>query len=152
MTDNMTLMARSILRHEDELSQQRTHREFLLTVEQGSAGLLPIMYRQSMEWKKLKDSTRVNGPLRLHLFNSMMQSWKQRVETRMREPKCLILYRAMMAMCGNGSSKVINMRVRPVKMERQPLLKILGERFPPRAWAEEDKKKGGGTGSGHQHQ
>ena len=79
--DNMTLMARSILRHEDELSQQRTEREFLLTVEQGSAGLLPIMYRQSMEWKKLKDSTGVSGPLRLHLFNSMMQSWKQRVET-----------------------------------------------------------------------
>ena len=78
--DNKTLMARSILRHEDELSQQRTEREFLLTLEQGSAGLLPIMYRQSMEWKK-KDSTGVNGPLRLHLFNSIMQSWKQRVET-----------------------------------------------------------------------
>ena len=68
----------------------------------------------------------------------------------MREPKCLILYRAMMAMCGNGSSKVINVRVRPVKTERQPLLKILRERYPPMAWAEEDKKKGGGTGSGHQ--
>ena len=180
MKDNMSLMARSILRH-DEPSQQRTDREFLFTVEQGSAGL--------------------------HLFNSMMQSWKQRVETvhnsepakagalfmgimkeepagnllwnylkwdwdkahlvadereplthlqvmehlsnilqsceapgailkfhstrplaeqhrtpvtfllsiGMREPKCLILYRAMMAMCGNGSSKVINMRVRRVR-------------------------------------
>ena len=40
------------LRYEDDLSQHRT----------GSAGLLPIMYRQSMEWKKLKDSTGVNGP------------------------------------------------------------------------------------------
>ncbi|CAE7892539.1 unnamed protein product [Symbiodinium necroappetens] len=34
-------------------------------------------------------------------------------------------------LCGNASSKIIGLRMRPIKMDRQPIAKVVAERFPP---------------------
>ena len=34
-------------------------------------------------------------------------------------------------LCGNAAAKLIGLRIRPMRMERQPIVKVLAERFPP---------------------
>ena len=34
-------------------------------------------------------------------------------------------------LCGSGSGKVIGLRMKPARMDRQPIAKVVAERFPP---------------------
>ena len=45
-------MARACLRREDELSQARTEKDFIVTAELGPHGILPLLYSESLEWKE----------------------------------------------------------------------------------------------------
>ena len=51
MNEATKLLARMALRHEDELSQTRLEKEFVLTMEVRGGGVLPIMY-VAQAWKE----------------------------------------------------------------------------------------------------
>ncbi|CAE7789834.1 ZBED1, partial [Symbiodinium microadriaticum] len=82
--------------------------------------------------------------LRFHSSRKLVEQHKSAVTfflgIGMRDPQALICYRALQQLCFNSSTQLIKMRLKPVKMERQPLVKILQEKFPaPPARSEEQR-------------
>ena len=50
----------------------------------------------------------------------------------LRDSASNIAYRALQTFCANGVTRLIAIRMRPTKMKRQPLAKIVAEKFKPR--------------------
>ena len=51
----------------------------------------------------------------------------------LRDPKSAQAWGLLTNLCGNSSGKVIGLRMRATRMDRQPLAKVVSERFPPPA-------------------
>ncbi|CAE7658778.1 unnamed protein product [Symbiodinium necroappetens] len=210
LKENVRLLARISMRHEDELSQKRTETDFILTLEVAppnatpeQEGLLEQLYKMTVEWKKLQEQGKVNNSLRLTLFIGLLMYYELKAQEAtasadtvdrlaqlgyirelepsdqpplsdtelrslftvlktsieapgvlirfhssrklveqhktavtfflrigMRDPQALICYRALQQLSYNASTQLVKMRLKPVRMERQPLVKVLQERFP----------------------
>ena len=72
LKENVRLLARISMRHEDELSQKRTETDFILMLEVAppnatpeQEGLLEQLYKMTVEWKKLQEQGKVNNSLQL---------------------------------------------------------------------------------------
>ncbi|CAE7273507.1 unnamed protein product, partial [Symbiodinium necroappetens] len=245
LRENVRLLARISMRHEDELSQKRTETEtdFILTLEVAPADATPdqegkvnnslrltlfiglLMYyelkvheatasaeslehlaqlgylrqlegnpvwnylRWSYDKEELETSEQpplpdaelrslltvlkasIGAPgvlLRFHSSRKLVEQHKSAVTfflgIGMRDPQARICYRALQQLCFSSSTQLIKMRLKPVKMERQPLVKILQEKFPaPPARSEEQRvtflartqqqwRKGKGRGKGSQQE
>ena len=93
----------------------------------------------------LKTSIGAPGTLlRFHSSRKLVEQHKTAVTfflgIGLRDPQSLIVYRALQQLSFNASTQLIKMRLKPVKMERQPLVKVLQEKFPaPPARSEEDR-------------
>ena len=226
MEESIKMLTRLCLRHEDELSQMRTERDFILTFETRSGAALPKMYKIAMVWKEKKEKNLVDCSLRQALFIAVLQMWYERMRvlesdealrnqviaqgyaeipegmtelhwfymrwnqdkeamekvedvqpmlhsqiitsldhlqqtivaphallkfhsTRkmaesyqgetvtfllsigLRDPRASQAWGMLTNLCGCAASKVLGLRLRPTKMDRQPLAKVLAERFPP---------------------
>ncbi|CAE7731380.1 unnamed protein product [Symbiodinium sp. CCMP2592] len=228
--DNLRLLARLCLRHEDELSQTRVERDFVLTMETQEAAVLTKLYRLAQAWRVKKDKQEVTCSLRVCLFMGLLQVWLERMralevpgdeaealrksivdkgyaqmpegttelqwlylrwnsttkalekvpdaepmfqsqvvtmlvqlQATREAPNALLRFRSTRRMaeeyagetvtflltvghrdpmaaqawgmltnlCGNGAGKVIGLKMKPAKMDRQPLAKVVAERFPP---------------------
>ncbi|CAE7198951.1 unnamed protein product [Symbiodinium sp. CCMP2592] len=228
--DNLRLLARLCLRHEDELSQTRVERDFILTMETQEAAVLTKLYKLATVWKERKERQEVDCSLRLCLFLGLLQVWLERMraleqngpeaealrkrimeqgyaqmpegttelqwfymrwnhstqamekvpdvepmlqsqvvsslvqlQATMVAPNALLRFHSTRRMaaeyagetvtflltigqrdtmaaqawgmltnlCGNGSGKAIGLKMKPARMDRQPLAKIVAERFPP---------------------
>ncbi|OLP77215.1 hypothetical protein AK812_SmicGene42749 [Symbiodinium microadriaticum] len=262
LKENVRLLARISMRHEDELSQKRTETDFILTLEVAppnatpeQEGLLEQLYKMTVEWKKLQEQGKVNNSLRLTLFIGLLMYYELKVQEAtasadtverlaqlgyirqldgnpvwnylrwnydkeelepsdqpplsdtelrslltvlktsigapgvlirfhssrklveqhktavtvflgigMRDPQALICYRALQQLSYNASTQLVKMRLKPVRMERQPLVKVLQEKFPaPPTRTEEQRvtflakaqqqwRKGKGRGRGGQQE
>lgn len=245
LQEQMRLLARMSLRHEDELSQMRTERDFVLTFEPptqaaegNEANMLGLLFRMAVVWKEKKEAGQVDSSLRMVLFLGLIKQYVRRITTSleqpedreqlamlkflrqtesggmewpylrwsqerqlleeapvaalphtdlmtalatleasitapgallrfhstrklvenhqspvtflvsigMRDPKSLLCYRALCSLCFNASSQLLKLRIRPAKMERQPLAKVLAEQFPPPEMAMGRGKQGKGQG------
>ena len=235
LREDVRLLARISMRHEDELSQKRTETDFILTLEvangSGEEGILEQLYKMTVKWKADQEQGKVSNSLRLTLFIGLLLYYEVKVVEAMdsadtierlaglgylrqvngnpawnylqwnyekeeleatpqtplpdsdlrvllttlktsigapgtllrfhssrklverhktavtfflgiglRDPQSLIVYRALQQLSFNASTQLIKMRLKPVKMERQPLVKVLQEKFPaPPARSEEDR-------------
>eukprot|EP00439_Symbiodinium_sp_Y106_P050243 s2634_g6.t1 len=194
LEENVRLIARLCLRHEDELSQMRVERDFVLTMEtQGlgrqTAGLgchngrsqgpegadhragtglssrgtdgaplvvhevgpLEFLRTKLADLEPLKQSqiiaslqelqTVITAPNVLQRFHStrrMASAYEGETVTfllsvGLRDPKSAQAWGLLTNLCGNSSGKVIGLRMRATRMDRQPLAKVVSERFPPPA-------------------
>ena len=79
MEESIKMLTRLCLRHEDELSQMRTERDFILTFETRSGAALPKMYKIAMVWKEKKEQNLVDCSLRQALFIAVLQMWHERM-------------------------------------------------------------------------
>ena len=79
LEENVKLLARLCLRHEDELSQMRVERDFVITMETQEAAVLSKLYRLSTVWKDKKETGEVDCSLRLALFLALCQVWLERM-------------------------------------------------------------------------
>ena len=82
----------------------------------------------------------------------------------LRDPLALVCYRTLRSLCFNSSNQLLKMRLKPIRMERQPLVRVLQERFPaPPTRSEEQRathlarmqqqwRKGQGRGKGRRTQ
>ncbi|CAE7244164.1 unnamed protein product [Symbiodinium microadriaticum] len=180
MEESIKMLTRLCLRHEDELSQMRTERDFILTFETRSGAALPKMYKIAMVWKEKKEQNLVDCSLRQALFIAVLQMWHERMrvleadedkeamekiedvqpmlhshivtsldhlQQTITAPHALLKFHSTRRMaesyqgetawvmltnlCGCGASKVLGLRLWPAKMDRQPLAKVLAERFLP---------------------
>ncbi|CAE7364162.1 unnamed protein product [Symbiodinium sp. CCMP2592] len=231
LQEHVRLLARMALRHEDELSQARTERDFLFTFEpptteadSNMVNMLGLMFKMAVLWKEKKEKGEVDSSLRLVLFLGLLRQWTKQITTNleqpedleqlaklkllrqkdagqgmewpylrwnqerqmleesqtpaldhkelmtalatlessitapgallrfhatrrlveqhqspvtflvtigMRDPKSLLCHRALCSLCFNASSQLLKFRVRPARMERQPLARVLAEQFPP---------------------
>ena len=241
LEEDIRLLARICLRHEDELSQRRPGRGFVLTFEVKAGNILNKLYAKALRWHQQKEAKEVDSSLRHVLFLEMLTIWKERMraveaseelkesviqqgwaekkegiaelhwlyqtwnateeklqtnmelepmlqnqiyetlvqlEATIVAPNALQQFhsthklveqhsgetvtfllslglRDVMAtqawgmltnLCGNAAAKLIGLRIRPMRMERQPIVKVLAERFPP-------APKGKGKGkNARQHQ
>ncbi|CAE7334464.1 unnamed protein product, partial [Symbiodinium microadriaticum] len=222
LKEDVRLLARIAMRHEDELSQKRTETDFLLTMEVGSSesgnteGILEQLYKMAVEWKEKQEKGEVKNSLRLTLFIGLLMYLELKVQEAtssadslenlaklgylkqvdgnpawnylqwnhdkgeleqmdkaplpdqelrsllcslktsigapgallrfhssrklvenhktavtfflgigLRDPLSLVCYRAILQLCFSASTQLIKMRIRPTKMERQPLVKVL---------------------------
>ena len=246
MQEQIRLLARMSLRHEDELSQGRTERDFVLTFEpptpgsrDNTANMLEILFKMALVWKEKKEEGKVDSSLRLVLFLGLIKQYIKQITTSLeqpedreqlatmkflrqtnegrsmewpylrwnqerqlleeapmaalshtdlmtalstlensitapgallrfhstrklveshqspvtflvsiglRDPKSLLCYRALSLLCFNASSQLLKLRIRPAKMERQPLAKVLAEYFPPPEMAMGRGKQSKGQG------
>ena len=243
LEENVKLLARLCLRHEDELSQMRVERDFVITMETQEAAVLSKLYRLSTVWKEKKEKGEVDCSLRLALFLGLCQVWLERLRaleadtaeakalrerimelgqafipegqtelhwwymkwdpttstlmkladveplkqsqivnslvelqqvisaptvlqrfhsTRrmsstyegetvtfllsvgLRDPKAAQAWGLLNNLCGNSSGKVIGLRMRPTRMDRQPMAKVVAERFPPPAPRRRETQQRGG--------
>ena len=87
LKENVRLLARISMRHEDELSQKRTETDFILTLEVAppnatpeQEGLLEQLYKMTVEWKKLQEQGKVNNSLRLTLFIGLLMYHELKVQ------------------------------------------------------------------------
>ena len=62
LRENMQLLARMALRHEDELVQMRFEKEFLISMDVGEHGILNTMYAASLTSKKHSTASRLPPP------------------------------------------------------------------------------------------
>ena len=62
LEENVKLLARLCLRHEDELSQMRVERDFVITMESQEAAVLSKLYRLSTVWKEKKEKGVLTPP------------------------------------------------------------------------------------------
>ena len=92
--------------------------------------------------------------LRFHSTRRLVESHQSPVtflvSIGLRDRKSLLCYRALSLLCFNASSQLLKLRIRPAKMERQPLAKVLAEHFlpPEMAMGQGQTKQGAGTGQG----
>eukprot|EP00439_Symbiodinium_sp_Y106_P041099 s4702_g5.t1 len=228
LEENVKLLARLCLRHEDELSQMRVERDFVITMETQEAAVLSKLYRLSTVWKDKKETGEVDCSLRLALFLALCQVWLERMRAleaataeaqALREriielgqafipegqselhwwymrwdpttstlmkladveplkqsqivnsltelqqvissPTVLQRFHSTRRMSstyegetawgllnnlsGNSSGKVIGLRMRPTRMDRQPVAKVVAERFPPPAPRRRETQQRGST-------
>ncbi|CAE7794121.1 unnamed protein product [Symbiodinium sp. CCMP2456] len=196
LQEQMRLLARMSLRQEDELSQMRTERDFVLTFEPptqaaegNEANMLGLLFRArittsleqpedreqlamlkllrqteggGMEWPYLRWSQEQlleEAPVAALPHTDLMTALAT-LEEAGGEPsvpgyfpgihrnagKSLLCYRALCSLCFNASSQLLKLRIRPAKMERQPLAKVLAEHFPPPEMAMGRGKQGEGQG------
>ena len=80
LEENVRLIARLCLRHEDELSQMRVERDFVLTMETQEAAVLAQLYRLSTVWKEKKEKGEVDCSLRMALFLGLCKVWVDRLQ------------------------------------------------------------------------
>ena len=66
------------MRHEDELSQMRVERDFVLTMETQEAAVLAQLYRLSTVWKEKKEKGECS--LRMALFLGLCKVWVDRLQ------------------------------------------------------------------------
>ncbi|CAE7226814.1 unnamed protein product, partial [Symbiodinium sp. KB8] len=239
LEEKMRLLARVALRHEDELSQMRTERVFVLTFETKQGSVLNRLYELAVIWHEKKEKEEVNSPLRLMLFMGLLEHWKLRLralesdqslrdlmverglatleegipelkwgyqkwnstlekleavpdaepmlqsqvvetliqlEATIQAPNALVQFHAtrkltenlegdtitflmgvglrdpmasqawgmMTNLCGLSAGRLIGLRIKPARMDRQPIAKVLAEKFPP--------QKGKGKGRGRRGQ
>ena len=78
--ENVRLIARLCLRHEDELSQMRVERDCVLTMETQEAAVLAQLYRLSTVWKEKKEKGEVDCSLRMALFLGLCKVWVDRLQ------------------------------------------------------------------------
>ena len=62
----------------------------------------------------------------------------------LRDPKAAQAWGLLNNLCGNSSGKVIGLRMRPTRMDRQPMAKVVAERFPPPAPRRRETQQRGG--------
>ncbi|CAE7407379.1 unnamed protein product [Symbiodinium pilosum] len=89
MKHRLRIAAGSRQRHEDELAQSRTEKEFVLTFEVHGGGILSLMWgfaQAAQEWKKAREEKKVFSSLRLTLFLAFLQEWQQHLE-KMAQPE-----------------------------------------------------------------
>ena len=77
LEENVRLLARLCLRHEDELSQMKGERDFVLTMETQEAAVLAKLYKLSTVWKEKKE---VECFLRMALFLGLCHVWLERMQ------------------------------------------------------------------------
>ena len=80
MNEAIRLLARMALRHEDELSQNRVEREFVLTMEVHGGGVLPTLYQVAQVWREAKEKGQAISSLRMAMFLALLQEWLDRLE------------------------------------------------------------------------
>ena len=82
LRENMQLLARMALRHEDELVQMRFEKEFLISMDVGEHGILNTMYAASLAWKdkRSQQAATMTTSLRRHMFQAMIQEWSNRLQ------------------------------------------------------------------------
>ena len=86
LKEDVWLLARIALRHEDELSQKRTETDFLLTMEVGCSesgtteGILEQLYKMAVEWKEKQEKGEVKNSLRLALFIGLLMYLELKVQ------------------------------------------------------------------------
>ncbi|CAE6935538.1 unnamed protein product [Symbiodinium sp. CCMP2592] len=232
LEESLRIVANLCLRHDDELAQNRTDRDFVLTMETREGAVLSKLFSLALQWKTRKEAGTVDCSLRLALFLGLLEIWLARLKalesdtpeaqklrdqireqghaynmegqpekdlqwpyvkweaekeklvpvpnvaplpqsqivesltliqqlagapnvllkfhsTRrmvekyegetvtflltigMRTPQAAQMWGLLTTLCGNTCGKIVGMRLRPAKMERQPLARILAERFPP---------------------
>eukprot|EP00439_Symbiodinium_sp_Y106_P076798 s721_g15.t3 len=81
MEENIKLLARVCLRHEDELSQMRSERDFILTFETRFGTVLQKLYQIALVWKEKKETNQVDCSLRQALFIAVLQMWHERLRS-----------------------------------------------------------------------
>ena len=98
LKEQMRLLARIALRHEDELSQRRTESDFLITFEplltqsEGSqSNMLLKLFKTVVMWKTKRESGEVDTPLRLTLFLGMLLEYEKRISINVEQPEDLEL-------------------------------------------------------------
>ena len=79
INEAVRLLARMALRHEDELSQTRIEKEFILTMEVHGGGVLPMMYQVAQAWKESREKGEVFSSLRLTMLLALFQEWLERM-------------------------------------------------------------------------
>ncbi|CAE7216580.1 unnamed protein product [Symbiodinium sp. CCMP2592] len=210
LKEDVRLLSRIAMRHEDELSQRRTETDFILTLEvadpkatQEQEGILEQLYKMTVVWKQQQEAGKANNSLRLTLFIGLLlyyeikvqeatasaesvenlaqqglliqvegnpawtyRQWDHQQEALiqssqpplldtvlrghlqtlktsigapavtfflsigLRDPLALVCYRSLQALCYNSSNQLLKMRLKPIRMERQPLVRIIQERYP----------------------
>ncbi|CAE7408788.1 unnamed protein product, partial [Symbiodinium sp. CCMP2456] len=90
----MRLLARMSLRQEDELSQMRTERDFVLTFEPptqaaegNEANMLGLLFRMAVVWKEKKEAGQVDSSLRMVLFLGLIKQYVRRITTSLEQPE-----------------------------------------------------------------
>ena len=79
LEEDIRLLARICLRHEDELSQMRPERGFVLTFEVKAGNILNKLYAKALRWHQQKEAKEVDSSLRHVLFLEMLTIWKERM-------------------------------------------------------------------------
>eukprot|EP00439_Symbiodinium_sp_Y106_P070121 s140_g12.t1 len=62
----------------------------------------------------------------------------------LRDPKAAQAWGLLNNLSGNSSGKVIGLRMHPTRMDRQPVAKVVAERFPPPAPRRRETQQRGG--------
>ena len=102
-----------------------------------SPALKPLDHADLMKnLKILQQSITAPGALlRFHSTRKLVESHQSPltflVSIGMRDPQSLLCWRALSELCFNSSGRLLRMRIRPARMERQPLVRVLAEQFPP---------------------
>ncbi|CAE7754000.1 unnamed protein product, partial [Symbiodinium necroappetens] len=94
LQEHVRLLARMSLRHEDELSQGRTERDFVLTFEpptpgtnDNSTNMLVILFKMALVWKEKKEEGKVDSSLRLVLFLGLIKQYIKQITTSLEQPE-----------------------------------------------------------------
>ena len=92
LQEHVRLLARMSLRHEDELSQGRTERDFVLTFEppnpgtsDNSTNMLVLLFRMAVVWKEKKEEGKVDSSLRLALFLGLIKQYIKQITTSLEQ-------------------------------------------------------------------
>ena len=88
--------------------------------------------------------------LRFHSTRRMSSTYEGETVTfllsvGLRDPKAAQAWGLLNNLSGNSSGKVIGLRMRPTRMDRQPVAKVVAERFPPPAPRRRETQQQGST-------
>ena len=89
MGNTVYALARLCLRQEEELTELRQEKGFLLHMTTSQFGILKPLVQASVEWNAMRDSGKVNCNLRTCLFRLMMQELIARLKKLQETPQSI---------------------------------------------------------------
>ena len=131
------------MRQEDELSQARTERDFLLTFEPlnvetdpASTNMLLLLFKMAVVWKEKKEKGEVDSSLRLVLFLGLVRQCIKQITTRMEQPEDLEQLATLKFLRKKDGGTKMEWPYTPTPALDHtelmtPLAKVLAEKFPP---------------------